>query len=312
MDGLEREGATDAAVAALAERQHGVVAMSQLRALGFGRGGIEHRLRERRLLRIHRGVYAVGHARLTQRGRWMGAVLACGPDALLSHRSAAALWDLTGGGTRAEVTSPRKAGRGPTGVARHGSMTLRAEETTTVDGIPVTGIARTILDLADVASRSRVERALEQAERIGLLDVADLRRTCELNPGRRGLKVLVPLLASYGFAPDTRSELERRFIHLCRAHALPVPACNVTIAGLVVDAVWPRNGVIVELDGFEWHRTRAAFEADRRRDATLVRAGYRVLRVTARRMDAEPAAVTADVRALLEMTPPEGPPRPYP
>ena len=232
-------------------------------------------------------------------GRWLAAVLACGSDALLSHRSAAALWDLGGAGTRPEVTTARKAGVGPAGVIRHGSTTLQLNEATNSLGIPVTTVSRTLIDLADVVPRPRVERAFEQAERIGILDVADLRRTCQRNPGRRGLKTLLPLLAIQRYAPDTRSELERRFVDLCRDRGLPLPACNATVAGLVVDAFWPSRRAIVELDGFHWHRTQSAFEEDRRRDATLMRAGYRVLRLTARRLDREPAAVAADVRAHL-------------
>jgi very-short-patch-repair endonuclease len=167
------------------------------------------------------------------------------------------------------------------------------------DGIPVIAVPRTLLDLAEVLGPRQLERAFEHAERLGLLDVRALRRLCERSRGRRGLRTLGDLLAAGSEPTDTRSALERRFAALCRAGDLPPPAFNVGVGGFEVDALWPRERLIVELDGYLFHRTRRAFESDRARDADLQLAGYRVLRITSRRLDREPAAVAATVRRLL-------------
>lgn len=167
------------------------------------------------------------------------------------------------------------------------------------EGIPVTTVARTLLDLAEVVDMRRLERAFEEAERLRLLDLRVIERTCERNAGRRGLKPLRALLSDAQPVVDTRSELERRFLTFCRGAQLPPPAVNVIVAGFEVDALWPDRRLVVELDGYAFHRTRAAFERDRARDAALQLAGYRVLRLTARRLGEEPAAVAEAVRRLL-------------
>jgi very-short-patch-repair endonuclease len=294
-----RGGPVDRAVAALAERQHGVVARRQLGKLGLGAGAIRHRLAAGRLHRVHRGVYAVGHRRITGRGRWMAAVLACGEEALLSHRSAAALWGLAPyAGSSIDVTAPGSR-RGPRKkLIVHGGW-VRSEERSVHDGIPVTSVARTLLDLAEVVDRRRLERALEESERLGLFDLRAIERVCERNHGRRGLRPLLALLPSLAPAPETRSELERRFVHLCAEAELPTPVMNAQVAGFEVDALWPEHRLVVELDGYAFHRTRAAFERDRVRDAALVLAGYRVLRITARRFRDDPDSVADTIRRLV-------------
>jgi hypothetical protein len=286
-------------VAAVAARQHGVVARRQLRAIGLGDGAIRHRLALRRLNPVFRGVYAVGHPRLTGRGRWMAAVLSCGNDAVLSHGSAAALWGvLPAAGSRIHVTAPSSARRTRSGVNVHGGQ-LRPEDRAVHEEIPVTSVARTLLDLAEVVRTDRLERALEQAERLEILDLNAIERVCEWGRGRHGLKALVALLSKLSPAPHTRSELERLFAVFCREHSLPPPSINVLAAGLEVDAMWPGRRLVVELDGFEFHRTRGAFERDRARDIELKLAGYDVLRVTARRLEREPAAIAGAIRRLL-------------
>jgi hypothetical protein len=171
------------------------------------------------------------------------------------------------------------------------------------DGIPVTSVARTLLDLSEVVDLRRLERAFEEAERLRLLDLRAIELTCERNPGRRGLRALRVLLGVLRPAPHTRSELERRFLRFCRDTGLPPPAANVIVAGLEVDALWSERKLVVELDGYAVHHTRGAFERDRTRDATLQLAGYRVLRVTARRLAEEPRVLAETLRRLLAQPP---------
>ncbi len=168
------------------------------------------------------------------------------------------------------------------------------------DRIPVTSVARTLLDLAEALSPTQLRRAFEEADRLELIDMRAIEQLLDRSRGRRGLKPLAALLATHrGPAPPIRSELERLFLDLCHRADLPPPTVNAHVEGLEVDALWPEQRLIVELDGYAFHRTRASFESDRTRDATLQLAGYRVLRVTHRRLDAEPAAVAVAVRSLL-------------
>lgn len=295
-----RAGPPDLEIAALATRQHGVVALRQLLALQLGRRAIERRVAEGRLHRLHVGVYAVGHAAVSRHGAWMAAVLACGPRALLSHRDAAALWGLRDTArTRVDVTAPRSLDGRP-GITLHRVRRLHPEDRTSRDGIPVTSVARTLLDLAEVLPAHNLPRVAEQAERLDLLDLRAVERLLARARGRHGLRPLAAVLAGYAAAPATRSELERRFLQLCRQAHLPPPAINVQVAGCEVDAAWRAQRLVVELDGHAYHRTRAAFERDRARDAALQLAGYRVLRLTHRRLQDEPAQALRTVRALLE------------
>ena len=290
-------------VATLASAQYGVVAHRQLVELGFSPSAIARRLRAGRLHRIHLGVFAVGHQSVSQRGRWLAAVLACGPDALLSHSPAGTLWDLcpTGRAT-VDVTVPGRTRRGQSGIAVHNVRRVEAQDRTVRDGIPVTTVARTLLDLAEVVRPRELERAFEHAERLRLLDVTAIEDVCRRSRGRRGLRPLGALLAEHRDpAPATRSELERRFLDLCRTADLPRPSVNAVVAGYEVDMLWSQRRVVVELDGYAFHHTRAAFERDRARDATLQLGRYRVVRVTHRRLQCEPAAVVAILRSLLRV-----------
>jgi predicted transcriptional regulator of viral defense system len=294
--GLARERA----IAALAARQHGVVARWQLIELGLTSRAITYRVSIGRLHVVHRGVYAVGHRRVTARGRWMAAVLACGSGAVLSHRSAAALWGfLDAASPRVDVTTPSRSGSSVPRIRRHRVRHLPPEDTTKVDGIPVTTLARTLFDLAEVLDQDALERAFEAAERSELLDMRAIELTCERSPGRRAHKRLRCLLASLSSALPTRSELERLFHRVCRLTDLPLPQVNVLVEGLEVDAFWPAHRLVVELDSFEFHKTRAAFERDRARDTTLLLAGYRVVRITYRRLRDDPDEVAETVRNLL-------------
>jgi Protein of unknown function (DUF559)/Transcriptional regulator, AbiEi antitoxin len=294
-------GPADRAVAALAARQHGVVAVDQLIALGLGASPIHHRVVTGRLHRIHAGVYAVGHASLTQSGRWMAALLACGEGALLSHRSAAELWGIgTYPDVRIDVTVADRSGRRRPGIAIHRPRSLLQEDRTDAAGIAVTTPARTILDLAGVIGPRRLERSFHEADRLGLLDPGTLASISTRTTGRRGGGRLRALLAAHiGPSPETRSVLEHRFLRLCHRAGLPTPAVNVPVCEYEVDVLWPAQRLVVELDGYAFHHARKAFESDRARDAALQLAGYRVLRVTHRRLVDDPSAVIETVRTLL-------------
>jgi very-short-patch-repair endonuclease len=298
--GEKRTRPTEAEIVALADRQHVVFAYWQLVDLGLTRGAIEHRLAAGRLYRVHHGVYSLTPS-LTPRGHVMAAVLACGPDALLSHRSAADLHGLRQTNQRkTDVTVPRKSRHGRPTIRIH-SSTFDPEDVATVDNIPVTSVARTILDLAGVLDEHQLLRAIENAERLQKFDLRALHRAMARRPRARGIAKLRRVLATYREPPDTRSELERTFLELIRSSPLPDPLVNTIVAGLEVDFCWPRFKLVVELDGRAYHSSRRAFETDRIRDATLQRHGYRVLRITYRRLKEEPEAVLADILALARL-----------
>jgi hypothetical protein len=179
---------------------------------------------------------------------------------------------------------------------------LTDDERTTRLEIPVTTVARTLLDLAGVVSPTHLRQAFEAADRLELLDMSALADLCKApsNRAARGSGRLRSLLADrVGPVPETRSALEHRFLRACQRAGLPPPAVNVPVSGLEVDALWPHERLVVELDGYAYHRGRAAFERDRRRGAALVLAGYRVVRITHRRLLNEPSAVAEEVRSLL-------------
>jgi very-short-patch-repair endonuclease len=289
----------DRPLAELASRQYGVVARRQLAALGLTERAVDRRLAAGRLIPLYRAVYAVGHRSLTRRGHWMAAVLAFGPDAVLSHRSAAALWGIRGGGdTRIDVTAPGR-GHGREGIKRH-RATLEPEDRTTRDAIPTTSLPRTLLDLASLTPLDAVVRALEEAERLRLIDTRPIHDLLERTNGHKGSQRLERALHAYDPRhARTRSALERAFLQACAQADLPPPQINALIHGYQVDVLWPDQKLIVELDGYTYHSTRRAFERDRARDAALLTAGYRTLRVTARRLDDERAEVLAAVRRLL-------------
>jgi very-short-patch-repair endonuclease len=274
--------AADAFIARIAARQHGVVSLDQLRRAGISRQSLTRRGQANRLHRIHRGVYAVGHRGLSEMGGWMAAVLACGPGAVLSHTSAGRLWGIIRsigppssadvGRFIAHVTVPDQA-RSRQGIKVHRSRTLRGQ-TTRRAGIPVTTPSRTLVDLRRILSQPQFSQALRQAEYLGL-PVEDL-------------------------DPDhTRSELEARFLALCRRHRLPEPEVNPRVGPFTVDFLWRDARLIVEVDGFRAHGTRAAFESDRERDAHLTALGFSVIRLTWRQLTATPRDVIAKIRRIL-------------
>ena len=289
----------DKRLAELAAQQHGVVAVWQLTGLGYTRDQIAARTRTGRLHRRHRCVYVVGHPKLTLRGRWMAAVLACGPDAALSHRAAATLHGLRRVGSGdIDVTATRR--HTIAGVRCHLTRRLDPRDVTLIDGIRVTTLERTLLDNAEVLPARQFSAAMEQAQRDDRLDLRRIDAVIARNPGRHGAKPLQEAMDELVDDPPwTQSELERRFRALATEHGLPTPLFNQYVEGELVDVLWPDRRVVVEVDGWRFHKTRRAFEADRARDAKLVAAGYRVIRYTSRRIKEEPAAVAAQLRRIL-------------
>jgi hypothetical protein len=294
-----RRGRTDRErkIAALATRQHGVIARRQLLAAGLTRGAIQGRIETGRLHVIHKGVYAAGHQRLDQRARWLAAVLVYGEGALLSHRSAAALWGLVRP-HRSSIEVLSNSGRSKEGMVVHKGR-VGPSDRAMVDGIPVTSVARTLFDLAEVVDQQTHERAFEEADRLRILELGAVEDVCSRNPGRRALTPVRRLIAAAREPVTTRSPLEDGFIVFCERQGLPQPVTNATIAGLEVDALWPHEKLIVELDGFSFHHHRAAFERDRARDAVLQAAGYRVIRITHQRLNREPSLLARQIRHLL-------------
>ena len=280
---------------------HDVASLDQLIALGLTAGQVETRLASGRLHAVHRGVYAIGRRRLSSEGALLAAVLAGGPGAVLSHRSAAGLWTIAGGGlSRVDVTLPTRNGRGRRpGLAIHRPRRpVAASEWAERSGIPVTTPARTLLDLAATCGPADLARAIERAEQQRVFDLRAIEQVIADHARGRGAARLVRALGVADPAP-TRQELERRFLALCRERGLPRPEVNVLLCGLEVDFLWRDRGVVVETDGFATHGTRAAFERDRERDAILQVAGFRVIRFTYRQVDRDPARVAATVAALL-------------
>jgi predicted transcriptional regulator of viral defense system len=287
-------------VAAVAALQGGVVSLLQLRALGMSASGVRTWVARGRL---HRGVYAVGHPIVGNAGRSWAAILACGPGAVLSHRSAADLLGLRPSSRRKiDVTVPGP-GRRHREIDVHCSRT-HPDEVTTCDGIPCTTVARTLLDLADVLPRREVERALERAEMLRTFDLKELEAVLARGDGRRGVPVLRAILADYDEPALTRNELEEAFLAICAEAGVPMPKVNLWIPledgrGYEADFAWPEQHLIVETDGHEAHGTRRAFQYDRRRDRELLVSEWRVIRFTWREVMREPRMVSRTLVALL-------------
>jgi very-short-patch-repair endonuclease len=291
--------AKDPTIAAIASAQHGVVSRSQLSALGLTGREIDRRVASARLHVLHRGVYAAGHRVLTREGRWLAAVLAFGDAAVLSHATAAIAWEMLAADGAIHVTIAGVAGRARRpGIRVHRSTTLTAADTTMRNGIPITTPIRTVLDVAATLDGRRLEQVLDRAERH--IDFAELQRTLTAHPTRPGSPSLQAVLSRYTVGSMlTRSELEERLLRLCDDHGLPRPETNTRIEGVEVDFVWRDARLIVEVDGYSFHRSPAAFEADRERDVRLGLAGWRVLRFTYAAIMGRAGWVAGAVRAHL-------------
>jgi very-short-patch-repair endonuclease len=301
---LPPRASLEGSIAERAFAQHGVVALEDLLDLGLSAAAVRKRCAAGRLHRVHAGVFAVGHARLTREGRFMAAVLASGPDSALSHRSCAAHRGMRHDSRSVtDVTSPRRRGRERAGIDAHTSTTLLPRDIETVDGIPCTSVARTLLDLGAVLPRRVVERAFNQADVLRVLDMRQIDDVLSRAGGHRGAAVLRAVIGDYAAPTPTRNDLEEAFLAICRAAGLPEPKVNVWIAleptGYEADFLWPAQRLIAETDGRDPHTTRLAFEHDRIRDQRLMLAGYRVVRFPRRQVLEDPASVAATMGALL-------------
>lgn len=299
-----RETGPDVRIADVARRQYGVISRKQLLEAGVGENEIEHRLAIGRLHQMRLGVYAVGHQSVPREGRWMAAVLASGPEAVLSHWSAAALWMIRPNGRSAiDVTTPRKS-RSWAGIKRH-HKALPPDEVTVEEGIPVTTVPRTILDLAGTEPVDVVEAMLREAEFREHRDRLSLPELIGRYSDRRGLRKVQLALERLEAEPPGRKRrgLEERFSSFLRRYRLPLPRFNDWILlgnkRFQVDCHWPGTNEIVELDSWQVHGTRTGFREDRARDRALRVAGYSVTHLTWAQLNDEPEVIAADLRALL-------------
>jgi very-short-patch-repair endonuclease len=267
------------------------VTRRQLLESGLSPHAIDHRIERGRLHPVWRGIYALGRPQLTRHGRWMAAVLSCGPEAALSHESAAALWEIWPE-RRGEIEVSVPAGRFPRrpGIAIHRRASLSAEERTRRDGIPVTTPVCTLVDLATRLRRDQLEAAVNEADKRGLSDPETLRSAIDAMERRPGVPALRRMLDSRTFT-ITDSELERRFLPVARRAGLPGPETGRVVNGFRVDFYWPELGLVVETDGLRYHRTPAQQARDRLRDQTHAAAGLTPLRFTHSQVKFEPGHV---------------------
>jgi very-short-patch-repair endonuclease len=290
------------------------VALRQLVEMGLNVRLVDKRVAAGRLHPIHQGVYAVGHRLLSADGHRLAATIACGPRAVLSHRSAAALLGLRGDSrNRIDVTAPGRRGRLPAGIDAHRDGSLCPVDRTEVRSIPCTSVARTLLDLAAVVSARELQNAVTQAEVERVFDLTAVREVIGRSRRRRGVARLRLAISLHDPRDEAaRAELERRFLQMCRTARLPLPAVNTSLLldGVAIepDFLWREARLIVETDGRRTHGTAAAFENDRRRDQRLKVAGWDVIRCTWRQVLDGPADLTHTLRTLLSRTPvPAGP-----
>lgn len=276
--------------------------------MGLGRRAIQARVQNGRLHRLYRDVYAVGHMVATLRANWMAAVLACGPDAVLSHHDAGRLHGILRGvgSGPIHVTVPR-ARKGHEGVRVHRVRGLDPRDVDRIHNIPVTSLARTLLDLAEVLPAWRLVRVIEECERLHLFDLNEIHDVLDRSPGRKGGKALRAAIAgALEEARYTKSEFERDLPDICRAIGAPLPAMNVMVEGEMVDAHFVGTNLIIEMQSWKWHRTREALERDSAKALKLQTAGYRVVPVTKRGL----AALRRSLPRLLDSS--RTPPAPGP
>lgn len=304
----------DGEIALICHRQHGLITLAQLEANGLTPQTIHERVSAGRLHRIHQRVYSLTPGVMTERAKFMAAVLACGPDAVLSHRSAAYLWGLIDEFTEPiDVTAPSRRGRSPAGVAAHRDGSLQPIDRTILHGVPCTSLARTLLDFAGTAPEWELRRAVGQAEVLHLLDRRQMGALLRRGRRRRGVARLRLVFDTiHPQTRRTRSELERLFLAMCVAAGLPQPRVNVWVdapggSPLQADFLWRDAGLIVEADGREFHDTGTAFERDREREQRLQLAGWRVSRCTWSQVERESRRLAITIRALIDQGRPSGP-----
>lgn len=294
----------DAAIAAIATRQHGLITSRQLTSAGLSRQAISDRVKAGRLHRVRRGVYAVGHKVLSPTAYRLAAVLTVGDSALAGHTTAAAIWDIRQSTTSTHHITVPDARRDRAGIRVH-HRPIHADDRALRDGVPVTSLARTLVDLGDVVPAIQVRNAFVRAEQLRLIDMraidAALARSSDR---RRGPRILRELLRGYDPRWElTRSRLELAMLDLLAGENVPEPEVNAWIHDrFMADFLWRQPRLIVETDGAQTHDTATARRADARRDRSLTSLGYRVLWVRSSDLSSQPEAVAERVEQELRAT----------
>jgi very-short-patch-repair endonuclease len=310
MAGGKRTGSLGHAIAALAGRQHGVVARKQLRKLGLRDRAIDDRIASGYLQPLFHGTFAVGHRAVSRTGWMSAAVLACASGTVLSHGSAAELLGLSDKRLAiVHVIPPDWSGRKIPGIRWHRVRLPLTDELTVRGGVPCTTISRTIVDMAGESSRGQLRRLVEQAAILRLLDVDEIDLVLSRGRRRGGPRlraILSPWRSTSEKRPRIRSRLEARLLPLLIEEGLPSPRCNARLQvdshRLEIDMLWEKQNLAIETDGEETHGTPAAFQRDRLRDQILTAAGYRTARVTWRQVVDEPNAVVHRIARMLRST----------
>jgi hypothetical protein len=285
----------------LARAQHGVLTRRDLERLGFTTEGIDHRVESGRLHLIARGVYAVGRPELTPHGRWMAAVLGCGDDAVLSHRSAAQLWGIGHEqGKRIDVSIRRRSALRRPGIKVRARPSLGVKCVAVRFGIPVTTPVQTLIDLATELKILRLERAVNEADKLDLVDPESLRRALDGYVGMPGVRTLRTMLDRHTFRLSD-SDLEIFFRPLALAADLPLPETKQWVLGYEVDYCFPDHGLVVETDGLRYHRTPSQQARAAKRDQKHTAAGLRVLRFTHWQIAHAPNEVTEVLRRIRQV-----------
>jgi predicted transcriptional regulator of viral defense system len=296
----------DSSIAQIAAEQHGLISLEQLRDLGMDRSTAQKRVDAGTLHRLHTGVYVVGYFRSTHRQQLMAAALACGPDAVVSHRSAAALWGLREDGRLSiDVTAPNRRGRVPKEIDAHRDGSLAPADRTVLHGIPCTAVPRTLLDFAAIAPIWELRKAISEAEVLRILNHDAVRQLIKRSRGRRGVARLRMVMDEiHPLTKRTRSNMELLFLRMCERAGLPQPEVNVMLypggRRTMPDFLWRDAGLIVEADSRRYHDTDSAFQGDREREQRLQLAGWRVSRCTWEQIEREPRRLAETIRGLLD------------
>ncbi len=287
-----------------------MITLEQLEGQGLTIQAVRERLLAGRLYRIHQRVYSLTPGLMTQRANLLAAVLACGPDAVLSHRAAAYLWGIVDELREPiDVTAPNRRGRSPAGVASHRDGSLQPIDKTSLYGVPCTSVARTLLDFAGVAPEWEVRKAVAEAEVLRILDRSRLRALLKRSRRRRGVARLRLILDTiHPQTNRTRSELERLFLEMCARATVPPPEVNVWLPApdgrrYQADFLWRDAKRIIEADSRRFHDTDSAFGAERKRQQQLELAGWRVSRCTWEEVEQEPRRLALTVQGLLAQPP---------
>jgi very-short-patch-repair endonuclease len=298
-------------IAAIAAKQHGNITRAQMLAAGLGDDTVDSWLRRGRLYQLHRGVYALGHLALPPLGAQMAAVLACGEAALLSHSSAAHVWGLRPRPMDGivEVTVMGTHVRGRRGIKVHRTAALDPLDARLHQNIPITAPGRALLEIAPELTTRELERALDEAFVRKLTTRSEVAAVLARYPRQRGSAILQELIDARRSTARTNSGGEEAFLRLIREAGLPRPRVNAKIGRWVADFYWPEQGVVVEIDGHDFHSSRTALERDHRKDLDLQDAGLRVLRFSGRQVSREPLVAMVRVAQSLERAQPALSPR---